>query len=411
MKFIRNALTAAVAIACILPAHGQTLSCDRSFGLRVDVDTSIGQTVCSSNAMSFIDGIKALQSSNVHYTQTSSAMVQGRFSDVTLNLSYDSNSKQLKYNFVELNKSGSFTGANRADSQDQFVNYIKKSDIIGLLMHHQAESSPTSPIAGLGGLIPNTGAADFSSNFDTASKISNGGASSTGGANVNNLIGVGVGYGSYNISGTSDKIKSTTLPFSYVIRNDIDPRRQLVFSMPLTKVSIGQADSYQGGLGVAYRQPITDNWSLSPGVKYSVVASRDRATLSTVMSANLMSTYVIPMASVDIAVGNMIGIYKTGKFSSGDYSFNPDVKLTMTRNGIMMSTPAPFLGGKMAAEVSLIDTRYLGNKPFVASTQEVGVTIGTNRNAGNARSYTRFGISYVRGKDSRGLNLNAGFWF
>ena len=30
-----------------------------------------------------------------------------------------------------------------------------------------------------------------------------------------------------------------------------------------------------------------------------------------------------PLGGFDLAMGNMVGVYKTGKFSSGDYSFDP----------------------------------------------------------------------------------------
>lgn len=409
MKLKTKLMVMALASVWVLPAWSQTLSCDKSYGFRADVNSTTGTTLCASKADTFLDAAKNFNASNANYTSTSAAFVQGRFSDVNVTLGYDLGLTTLKYNFIELGMSGSFTGATRDQSEQQFVDFVKKSDIIGRLMNYQAKNSATSPIAGVGGLIPVAGATDFASSFDTMSKVAAVGAAQA--SSNNNLIGAGLSYGSYSITGKSDKISTTSIPLSYTIRNDIDPRRQLVISLPLTKVSVGDADSYHGGLGLAYRVPVTDNWTLTPSGKYSVVGSKDRATVSTVMSANLMSTYAIPMDSYHVAIGNMVGLYKTGKFSSGDYSFDPDIKLTMARNGVMLSHTPALLGGKMAAEYSLIDTRYIGNKPFVSNTQEIGITVGTNKNAGNARSYTRAGLSYVRGKDTRGFTVNLGYWF
>jgi hypothetical protein len=181
--------------------------------------------------------------------------------------------------------------------------------------------------------------------------------------------------------------------------------------MPIMDAKTGNAHAYNFGLGLAVRLPVSDNWTLTPGVRYSAVASLDRATVSTVASASLMSTYVIPLGGVDLAVGNMIALYKTGKFRSGDYSFDPDIKLKMTRNGLMASLPTTAFGADTAAEFSLIDTRYLGDKPFVSNSQEIGVTLGTNRNASNRHSFLRAGVSYVRSNVTRGLTLNLGYWF
>ena len=290
-----------------------------------------------------------------------------------------------------------------------FENYIKKNNIIGRIMEYQAKNSATSPIAGVGGLIPSNIAADFDSAFTNTASAITGPASS--GASNNNLVGVGVNYASYSVDNSSDKVKTASIPLSYTIRNGMDPRRQLQFSMPITVIEIGNAKTVHTGLGVAYRLPITDNWTLSPSARYSAVASKDRATVASVYSAALSSTYVFQMSGFDVAIGNMLGYYATGKLSSGDYSFNPDIKYVATRNGIMLSQPVN-LGKKMSIEYSLIDTRYLGSdKPYVDNTQEFGITIGTNKSAQDARSFIRGGLSYMRGPGTHGFMANFGYWF
>jgi hypothetical protein len=408
MPVTSRLLALVIGIACAPPALAQTaapLDCQRSFGFRADTNGVVGEIICSSKASAFTDALEAFDRSNPRYTPTSSATVQGRFSDVRIVLSYAANSTTLNYNFVELGEQGSFTASARVGSQAQFDDFVRTSDILGRIMRYQAQHSATSPITGVGGVITMAGAQDFGTSFDTLSKVVAGGEVS------NNLVGVGLGYGSYSVSGSADRISTTTLPLSYTVRNDIDPRRQLVLSLPLTLVSTGDAKSVHGSLGVAYRLPLSDHWTVTPGGRYAVVASKDRATLSTVMSASLASTYAMPMNGYALAIGNMIGYYKTGKFSSGDYAVAPDIALKMMRNGVMASLPATLFGPKMAAEISLVDMRYLGDKPFLDSTQEVGFTVGTNRNAANARSFVRAGLSYLRGKNTRGLSANLGYWF
>lgn len=404
---LKSTAFAAALLGASLPAAAQQLDCGKSFGFRADINGSRGQTLCSSNVDAFIDSAKNFTLSNAGYTQVSQATAMGRFNDVNVVLRYNASSNTLNYDFVELGMRGSFTGANRDESEELFEDYVKKGDILGKVLRYQAKNSPTSALTGEGGAIPMLAMTDFNTSFDNASQIGVPDQNQT----ANNLIGVGLSYGSYNIDGNED-VKTTSLPLSYTIRNNIDPRRQLVLSMPLTQVTVDGAKAYHGGLGLAYRLPLTDRWTLTPGARYSVVASKDRATVSTVMSASLMSTYVLPLGGFDLAMGNMVGVYKTGKFSSGDYSFDPDVNLKMTRNGIMASVPTAMFGSKMAAEFSIIDTRYLGSeKPFVTDSQEVGITLGTNRKASNARSFTRLGATYVRSKTTKGFTVNLGFWF
>ena len=43
----------------------------------------------------------------------------------------------------------------------------------------------------------------------------------------------------------------TSIPLSYTMRNDIDPRRQLILSMPITEIDTNGAKSYQGAMGAA----------------------------------------------------------------------------------------------------------------------------------------------------------------
>lgn len=396
-------LSAGVLLLASATAASAQINCNKSYAFRADVNNIAGQTICDSSAETFIDTLSNFQASNLNYTQISAADVVGRFSDVTLTLRYAANSTTLSYNFVELGEAGSFAGATRKQSEDMFEDYLKKTGIIGKIMKYQAKNSPTSPITGAGGLIPTTVAADFNASFA-------GPVGANQGAN-NNLIGASIQYGSYQLSNSGDDIKTTSIPLSYTIRNGIDPRRQFSISVPITLVQVGDAKSVHAGIGLSYRHPITDRWTVTPTLRYSAVGSAERATAATVYSASLASNYVIPMDKFDIAIGNMVGYYATGKLSVGDYSFNPDVKNVVTRNGVMLSQPVYF-GKKLTAEYSLIDTRYLGSdKPFLDSFQEIGITLGTNKSAMDARSFLRGGVSYMHGKNVKGITANIGYWF
>jgi hypothetical protein len=397
----------ALAGLAALPLHAQTFNCEKSYGFRADVNGKQGTTLCASNVDAFVDSAKNFTLSNAGYTQVSAATAQGRFNDINVILSYNANSTALSYNFPELGMKGTVTGATRDDSEEQFVELLKKSDLLGKVLHYQAQHSASSAITGAGGLIPTLGTTDFATGFDTASKIATGGQAGT----PNNLIGIGLGYSTYNVSGGGEQVKTTSLPISYTYRSDGDARQQVIISMPIMQATTGNAKAYNVGLGIAVRVPLTDNWTITPGIRYSAVASLDRATVSTVASGSLMSTYTIPLNGVDLAVGNMIALYKTGKFRSGDYSFDPDIQLKMTRNGLMASVPTAAFGADLATEFSLIDTRYLGEKPFVSNSQEIGVTVGTNRNAANKHSFLRAGLSYVRSNVTRGVTVNVGYWF
>lgn len=275
-------------------------------------------------------------------------------------------------------------------------------------MNYQSQHSPTSPISGAGGLVPMTIAGDFNTNFSNSTTA----VAGPGGGSTDNLIGVQASYTSFSVDKTSDRVKVTSIPLSYTIRNNIDPRRQLIFSLPVTLLEVGASKTVQAGLGISYRVPLSDQWTLTPGAGFSGVGSVDRATLTSLYSASLTSTFIIPFSDFDISIGDLIGYYATGKFSAGDYSFNPDLKYTATRNGIMLSQPVNLLGNKLGVEYSLIDTRYLGNeKPYIDNFQEYSITLGTNKSALDARSFFRAGLTYTHGPGVNGFKANLGYWF
>jgi hypothetical protein len=253
-------------------------------------------------------------------------------------------------------------------------------------------------------------AADFAFSFnDSPTAI---GGPAVAGESSNNLIGTALAYGSYKLSTSNERVTTWTVPLSYTIRNDIDPRRQLHFSVPLTLIELDGTRTISGGLGVSYRFPMNDHWRLTPSVRYGAVWSTDRATVAAVYSASLASTYVIELSGWDLSIGNMIGYYATGRFAAGGDSFNPNLSAVATRNGLMVSQPVTLAGKTLTAEYSIIDTRYLGgDQPFFDNFQEVGVTLGTNKAALDARSFVRGGLSYLQGPSTRGFTLNIGYWF
>jgi hypothetical protein len=412
----RSFLAALIATTatCFSASAFAQLACNKTYGFQANDVTAgtTGSVLCSSTSSSFFDALGNFSLSNASYNGNDQVSIYAKFNDVNLNLWYPAAGvTSLHFSSPELGIGTiKFVGSTRDESQQLFKDYIKKNNIIGQIMAYQAKNSATSPITGVGGLIPMSIASDFDSAF-TGSATAVAASPQSSSTGNNNLVGMGLNYGSYNVSQSADRVKTTTLPLSYVIRNDMDPRRQLSFSLPITQVNVGGAMTYHAGLGVGYRIPMNDHWTLTPGGRYSVVASRDRATLSSVYSFSLTSAYVMPHDGYDVAIGNMLGYYRTGKFASGEYSFDPGIKNIAARNGVMISQPFSGLGKRMSIEYSLIDTRYFGDKPFLSSYQEIGVTLGTSKSALDARSYMRAGLSYMTGKNTHGFNVNLGYWF
>jgi hypothetical protein len=224
-----------------------------------------------------------------------------------------------------------------------------------------------------------------------------------------NLLGLGLRFGQYRQADVDSR--SITLPLSYTIRSDLDPRRQLVINLPISRTEVQGSTSYYTGLGLAYRVPLTDNWSVTPAGNYAVTGSVDLGSMAQMASASLTSSYVFELGSKDLVIGNMVGWYRTLKFSHDGYSYDPGLSNVVFRNGAMLSVPFRLAGKAMAVEYSLIDTRFKGSELYLNNYHEAGITLGTNRSASSARSFLRAGATYLWSAKSKGFTLNIGYWF
>lgn len=408
-------VTVSAMAACLTNIQGSLTS--QPYALNV-TDGTLGQCagVSAATVTGFLDSVKAA-SLNTYFTgvntTTDAFSVDAAFNSLFVQLSFPGASTALSFIVPGLGINQTFTGATRDASMDLLADYLKKNNVLGQIMNYQAKNSPFSTITGQGGLIPMTLSSDFNSSFtDVATNIaapaSTASAASKNG-NTSGLIGLGLGYTSGTIVNTN--VSVVTLPLSYTFRGDSDPRKQLILQLPITYVDLNGAKTLHAGLGGALRLPLTDQWTITPGLKFSVTGSADMATVAGLWSGSLTSTYVIPMSGFDLAIGNMLGYYKTAKFTAGDYSFDPNIKSVGLRNGVMLSQPVSLLGSKLSLEYSFIDTRYFGDKPFADNSQEIGVTIGTNKNAFASSSFFRAGINYTRARESNTVGLNLGYWF
>jgi hypothetical protein len=419
-KYLLTALTMSAAAALpVSQAQAQTachLSDTANYSLAFNVSGNC-RSMSADTAQAFIDALdtNGLRTINPTYSGVEQASINADFNRLGLSMAFPNAGAtgagaQLNFAIPALNENRTFNGGTRDASKDLLEDYLKKSNIIGRIMKHQAANNPNSPITGAGGLVPSMVASDFNLSFtDTATSVAGPAAEARQENAATNLMGVALSYGNYSALNRDTKV--ATIPLSYTVRNDLDPRRQLVISMPITQIDTAGAKSYQTALGAAYRLPMNDNWTLTPSGRVSVVGSEDLATAAGLYSFGLTSTYIWTFPSFDVAMGNMVSYNQTMKFKAGDYNFDPDIQTTVLRNGVMFSQPVTIGGSKMSIEYSLIDTRYIGDDVYADNTQEIGITLGTNKRAYSSRSFFRAGLSYIQGKDMDGFTVNIGYWF
>ena len=128
-----------------------------------------------------------------------------------------------------------------------------------------------------------------------------------------------------------------SLPLSYTVVFDNDPRKRVIVRMPISLIDTEGASTYQVALGLAYNHPVTKAWSLTPSVGYSAAGSEDLASASALASFSLASSYTLNLGGWALNIGNMIGNYSTQKITLGDYESDPGISNTVITNGILFA--------------------------------------------------------------------------
>lgn len=423
--------------AAPVAAQQQDLSDGKIFALTVGVNstydaatnTLIGGSQNSQPGVATADELfeqlkaRNLKALNPSYNDNSASVARVGYRGLPMVTSTRQNSPVIEFYVPALNRRVVFDSKPTRDGNRNDLEAYLKSEGGGILNDIQkllAKVSPIDPIAGNPNSLQSQAVStDYDRSFTAsatniqsapASSSSGAAAGKSSGAASSNLTGVGLNVGSTTQGGV--RSTAVSVPLSYTFRADIDPGRQITLYAPITVVDTAGAKTVAVNLGASYRYPITLDWALTPAIGYGVSGSPDLGAAAALFTTSLTSHYVMRMDGYDIAFGNSVGLYKTSKFSNSSYSSNPGITNTVFRNGILVSMPTNFMGTKMAYEISYINTLFTGTDLYSKQYNEIGLTIGNNKNANNARTYLRAGVSYLHGQNGiRGFKFNIGYWF
>lgn len=404
----KAALWTASALACAAPTFAQA-GCNTLFEASV---TSVGSTqqVCRETLESFYQTtIRDVGNLFPGYTENSTVSSNSKLLGVTTLLDFPNASKTLILNIPDIGVSQSFTGINRRESAILLRNYLRDNpQLYGDLQRRQAATSPLSPITGTGGVMGQAIMADFSSSFtENATRIATSQGNASQGAQ--SVIGAGVVLSSHSVNDAT--VRSISVPLSYTVRNDIDPRRQALVRAGFGELDSAGSKSYQARLSAGYRFPMSDSWVLTPMLGASLAGSKDAAFYVGVVHGSLASTYTWEFDGFDLTMGNMLGYYQTFNPPGKSFSTDPKIRTTALVNGLFLSQPVSFGGSKMSMEYGVSDSRLSGTSLYQNSSQEVTISLGTNKNALSARSFLRGTLALQRAKDSKGVSLSVNYWF
>lgn len=304
-----------------------------------------------------------------------------------------------------------FTGATRDIAQGQLEDFLKANtdDILKKLLQKAVEQTPIDPVAGNpNSLLANMGVADFTMGTDFGT---------TGLEDVrvdpssDNSFGIGLRFGRYSAGDYDQDVLN--LPLSYTYRFESDPRRQLLFDLPLSYADVQGSKSYGASLGIGYRHPVNDDWSLTPAIRAGGVGSVDLGSAALVYSGSLTSNYNLYWDDIKISIGNMVGYYKTTSVDAGDFEVDYDLTNTMFKNGVGFEGPVNYtiFGNPTSWQFSVAHTLFTGDSLYVDSYFDIAASFGT-RATSSTWDRIRLGLTYTAGNNSfSGFQVNFGYTF
>lgn len=384
-------------------------SCGTLFGAVVTSPLQAVQ-VCSSSLQGLYEvGVRDIGASLSSYVGDEAISTAARLNGLGATASYAKGETSLVFDIPELGIHETFVGATRVGSAKQLHDWLKhNSDLRGQMVKYQASHSPINPITGPGGVLTNAVAMDFGASFDeVATRIATSQASAQAG--VGSLIGIGMLLSRHDVAGLT--VQTLSIPLSYTVRNDIDPRRQALLRGGLGVVDSAGSKSYSGRVAAGYRFPMSDEWTLTPMAGVSLSGSDANAYYTAVASGSLASTYVLEQDGFDLTIGNMVGYYHSFKPPGSSEGVDAGVRQFALRNGLLVSQPVTLGGRKMSVEYGLSDTRFVGNNLYQKSAQDLTISLGTNKSAFSSRSFFRATLALQRARDTRGVAINVNYWF
>jgi hypothetical protein len=202
-------------------------------------------------------------------------------------------------------------------------------------------------------------------------------------AGEDNLSSVGGEIGYSKAQGYETKYISLPLNYVLTIPKQSGPPYAFILDMPLRYVDLEGADIFDGSLGLGFRAPILNRWSLTPVVRAGLVGSTNTGSVQSIYSGSTTSRFDFYVGDLRLSVNNMVGYFHTGKISGGDFSQDYDVENVIFRNGLSAEGSLDFtlFDDPTSWEIQYIDTRITGDDWYNNWYDEIVVSVGTRQRA------------------------------
>lgn len=375
---------------------------------------SVGSESATVSAPNLVDLKRELKTTSLeliipYYTPVTAVSLDFNLRGILALATFAEGSTTLVVDIPQAGTTQTFTGATRDDSLTLFKDYIRDGGTKHRLLRAYARFSPIDPIAGNPtSLMAEMGQSDYL--VGRLSPLS--GCDSCWSAQpiVHQFQG-GIDAG----RAFSDEFETTTikLPIRYSYSPDLN--WALVIDAPLTLNINGGAYSVVGSLGFGIRFPITNDWSLTPILRFGAGGSLDLCTAGDFVSAGLISTFNYKVSDFVLSMTNYAAYITSGNLWLTGVNFNYHLHNYVFKNGLSITSCNGFtvFGRPINYTAFFIDTDYERDHLFINHYDEVGIAfITTNLNPCIDYDCLSLGFSYQFGQKSyKGFYINLEYQF
>ena len=409
-RFPGNArLLVALAFASIVGVGTDAHAADL-FSVRL----SVGDETVTRGFANAEEALRLVESDQIEnpfpdYRETDSVSAEIQFRGLPVAARFDEASNALIFRIPSLDIEETFDGETRQASIDAFVDFIKKDGeaIVDRLQRELARVSPVDPVAGNPASLQSMLVKDA---FES-------GGFSTGATRPHSRIGLGVSGGTFKAGDFAGR--SLTLPLSYAFGLDeSEPRMKLRLKLPLTWQEVEGATVYAAAPSIAFTWPVTESWTLTPGVSWGATGSVDAASVAHMVGGSLTSDYRITdwlRPGATLAIANMVGHVRALPFSFRGFEFDPGLRNTVLKNGVSYERPVGFAlfgDAELTAQLSYAHSWFFGSDLFLNQYNEVALSLGAPLDALDPiTDELRLGVAWTFGKDYSGVSVNFGYEF
>ena len=396
------ALASLIVVGTVFGARATDL-----FTVRVTID---GKTETRGYA-NVQEAVRLLQEENLddvfpNYRNTDDVMATIDFRGLKMAAEFDEGQDKLIFEVPDLDIVEEFYGDTRDEAIEAFRDFMKRGrgDILNRIQRALAARSPVDPIAG----NPN------SLQSRMVNEAFDGGAFKVGHRLPSNRIGVAA-VGSTVKAGEFSG-RAITVPLSYTFKFDRDPRMQLRLQLPLSYAEVANAKIYAVAPNIAFTYPVNDRWSLTPALTYGATASIDAGSVAHMIGGTVTSSYRVPLtAGQTLTLGNMVGHIRTLPFKFRGYEFDPRLRNTVLKSGVMLEWPLDaelFGNDELVTQASYAHSYFLGTKLFSKRYHEVALGLGSTLEGSSGTIHDiRLGATYTFGSGYREIGVNVGYSF